>query len=223
MENLTKNNSSCAGIAAGNFFTARCLPILMTDAARLRDDFRTTPDIALLTAQMARGDEAAYRNFYELYFNRLLRYLLVLTGNEENAREALQLTLLRVARHAKKFESEAAFWSWLTVLARSSVIDESRKTRRYLSFLDRFFRHSEVESSLAETETDARLLELLEINLSALAPDERALIEKKYFNRDSVSDIAAQLQSSEKAIESRLVRTRRKLKELILIQIKHEK
>ncbi|MEO5803173.1 MAG: sigma factor-like helix-turn-helix DNA-binding protein, partial [Verrucomicrobiota bacterium] len=94
---------------------------------------------------------------------------------------------------------------------------------RYLSFLDRFFRHSEVESSMAEAEADARLLELLEINLSALAPDERALIEKKYFHRDSVSDIAEQLQSSEKAIESRLVRVRRKLKELILVQLKHEK
>ncbi|MEO7299756.1 MAG: sigma factor [Verrucomicrobiota bacterium] len=111
----------------------------MTDAARLQDDFRITPDIPLLTAQMAKGDEAAYREFYELYFNRLLRYLLVLTGNEETAREALQLTLLRVARHAKKFESEAALWSWLTVLARSSVIDESRKASTLPLFPHPFF------------------------------------------------------------------------------------
>lgn len=223
MENLPKNNSLCASIAAENFLSMRCLPILMTDGTRLQDDFQRTPAISLLTSQMSKGEEAAYREFYELYFNRLLRYLLVLTRNEETAREALQLTFVRVARHAKKFQSEAAFWSWLTVLARSSVIDEKRKTRRYLSFLVRFFRHSEIETSLSEADTNVRLLELLEINLCALVPDERVLIEKKYFNRDSVGDIAEQLQSSEKAIESRLVRIRRKLKELILIQLKHEK
>src|SRR5437667_12869071 len=75
------------------------------------------PPIAIdaLTAQMSRGDEAAYRTFYDLYFGRLLRYLLVVThGQEEAAREALQLTLLRVVRYIKVFRSEEVFWSWLT-------------------------------------------------------------------------------------------------------------
>ncbi len=53
---------------------------------------------------MVRGDETAYRIFYDAYFDRLLRYLLVVTGgNEEVAREALQLALVRVVRHVKCF------------------------------------------------------------------------------------------------------------------------
>src|SRR5437016_11856184 len=97
-------------------------------------------DIAALTAGMAAGDEDAYRMFHELYFRRLLRYLLVVTGGrEEAAREALQLTLLRVVRHVRKFNSEEAFWSWLTVLARSAVVDETRKRHRYFAFLERLF------------------------------------------------------------------------------------
>ena len=70
---------------------------------------------------MARGDQNAYRRFYELYFDRLLRYMLVVTGNEQAAREALHSTMLRVARHARRFDSEAVFWRWLTVLGRSSA------------------------------------------------------------------------------------------------------
>src|SRR3989442_913928 len=89
-------------------------------------------DTAALTVRMARGDESAYREFYAGYFDRLLRYLLVVTqGREEAAREALQLTLMRVVRHIKKFDTETALWSWLTVLARSSVVDEQRKRTRY--------------------------------------------------------------------------------------------
>ena len=61
-------------------------------------------DVAALTRAMALGDEAAFRQFYDAYFDRLLRYLLVVTGgNEQAAREALQGALVRVARHVKPF------------------------------------------------------------------------------------------------------------------------
>src|SRR5438128_10786260 len=95
-------------------------------------------DIAALTGRMTAGDEDAYRMFHELYFQRLLRYLLVVTGGrEEAAREALQLALLRVVRHIRKFDSDEAFWSWLTVLALSDVVDEQPKQHRYRAVLDR--------------------------------------------------------------------------------------
>src|SRR5271154_889817 len=83
------------------------------------------PDVPDLTARMARGEEVAFHEFYRLYFNRLLRYLFVVAGGrEEIAREALQLAFVRVARHVRRFDSEAAFWNWLAVLARQCVADE---------------------------------------------------------------------------------------------------
>ena len=179
-------------------------------------------DLAALTACMAKGDEDAYRMFHELYFQRLLRYLLVVTGGrEEAAREALQLALLRVVRHIRKFDSEEAFWSWLTVLARSAVVDEERKRHRYLAFLDRFFQREEVEA-VADSDADERLNELLEQNLDTLSWDERELVNRKYFARESVKEIAADTGATEKAIESQLVRVRRKLKQCILAQLKDE-
>src|SRR5439155_9229724 len=174
-------------------------------------DARPSVDIGALTARMAAGDEDAYRMFHELYFHRLLRYLLVVTaGREEAAREALQLALLRVVRHIRKFDSEEAVWSWLTVLARSAVVDEQRKRGRYRSFLDRWFQRKQVEAA-ADTNADERLRELLEQNLDALPWDERDLINRKYFARESVKEIAADVGATEKAIESQLVRIRRKL------------
>ncbi|MBI2924657.1 MAG: sigma-70 family RNA polymerase sigma factor [Verrucomicrobia bacterium] len=172
---------------------------------------------------MSRGDEMAYRTFYDLYFNRLLRYLLVVTrGDEDAAREALQQTLLRVVRHVRPFDSEPVFWSWLTVLARSSIVDEERKRRRYLSFLDRFFQGQQIEASAAADGTDAHLLALLEKHLATLAEHERELVEQKYFATASVKEIAADCEQSEKAVESRLVRIRKKLREAILAELKHE-
>jgi RNA polymerase sigma-70 factor (ECF subfamily) len=183
-----------------------------------------TPDIAALTRAMARGDEAAFREFYDAYFDRLLRYLLVVTGgHEEAAREALQLALVRVVRHVKPFEAEEKFWSWLTVLARSALSDQTRKRRRYLAFLDRFTQHARVElTDQGNSQPDTKLLALLDRSVAALPPDERALVERKYFARRSVREIAGELQMSEKAVESRLVRIRRKIKDTMLAGLNHE-
>ena len=181
------------------------------------------PDIPSLSARLAGGGESAFREFYALYFSRLLRYLLALArGREDLARDALQSTLIRVAKHAKPFETEEAFWSWLTVLARSALVDEQRKSARYGSFLSRWFAHREVIEAVPEADAAARLSESLETALAQLPEDERALVLSKYIDGQSVRDIAAEMGTTEKAVESRLTRLRRKLKDLILENCSHE-
>ena len=175
---------------------------------------------------MTQGDENAYRMFHEAYFQRLFRYLLVVAaGDEDAAREAVQSTYLRVVRYIKTFDDESRFWNWLTVLARTALADQRRKRSRYRAFLERFTGHARVESESnpsADGQADARLLAALEHSLGGLAAEERELVERKYFVRESVRDIAAALQLTEKAVESRLTRVRLKLKSETLNGLKDE-
>lgn len=166
----------------------------------------------------------AYRAFYDAYFDRLWRYLLVVAaGNEGAAREALQAAFVRVTRHIKIFQRENVFWSWLTVLARSAFSDETRKRRRYFSFLERFTRHAAVESDGASNNRAGEQLQiLLERHVASLPPDERKLVEQKYFARRAIREIAVELQTTEKAVESKLSRIRRKLKNAVLTELKNE-
>jgi len=188
------------------------------------EDPRELPDITALTRRMTEGDEMAWRTFYDACFDRLWRYLLVVAaGNEDAAREALQATLLRVTRHIKVFRDENSFWSWLTVLARSAFADETKKRRRYFLFLDRFTRHTNVELDGAdERQTDERLKSLLERHVALLPPDERNLVEQKYFARRAVREIADELHMTEKAVESKLSRVRKKLKDAVLAELNNE-
>lgn len=173
---------------------------------------------------MVAGEETAYRTFHEAYYPRLTRYLLVVaSGDEDAAREALQAAFVRVVRHIKVFDDEARFWNWLTVLARTAFLDQRRKRNRYLAFLDRFTVHAQSEASIVENgQADARLLAALEFCVQALPEEERALVDRKYLGRESVRDMAASLQASEKAVESRLGRVRQKLKEALVASLKHE-
>jgi len=183
------------------------------------------PPIATLTRRMAEGDEMAWRTFYNAYFDRLWRYLLVVaSGNEDTAREAMQGALIRVARHVKVFHDETTFWSWLTVVARTAFADETKKRRRYFSFLDRFTSQTKIEfNGISGAQTDERLRTLLERHVKSLPPDEQKLVEQKYFEHRSVREIAVELQTTEKAVESKLSRIRGKLKDAVLAELNEQK
>jgi len=218
------NNSLCLeSLGLEPFVSMFRVAPLITSKAKSQDEARPAPDIATLTHLMSKGDEEAFREFHGAYFGRLLGYLLVVTKDEQLAREALQATLLRVVRHARRFDSEEAFWSWLTVLARSAAADERRRATRYASFLDRFFQKASVDNVNNVNETRSRLKEVLEINLAALPVEERELLEQKYFDRQSVRAIAQTSELSDKAVESRLTRIRQKLRDMVLAQLKHER
>jgi RNA polymerase sigma factor (sigma-70 family) len=173
---------------------------------------------------MVAGEEHAYRTFHEAYYSRLTRYLLVVAhGDEDAAREALQAAFVRVVRHIKVFEDESHFWNWLTVLARSALADQRRKRSRYQAFLERFTHHARAEAAAAENgPADSKLLTALEDSVRTLPAEERLLVDRKYRDRESVRDIAASLQLSEKAVESRLGRVRQKLKDAMLTVLKNE-
>ena len=174
-------------------------------------------DVAALTRGMVSGNENAYRTFYDAYFDRLSRYLLVVAaGKEEAMRDAVQATFVRVVRHIKVFPDDAQFWAWLTVVARSAFSDQTRTHRRYLAFLDRFTTHAHTQRELAaDPSAEEDLDQRLQQAVAQLPSDERLLVERKYFEQRSVREIAAELGTSEKAIESRLVRVRRKIKDTV--------
>ena len=61
------------------------------------------------------------------YQHRLLRYLLYLTGNREQAEDLFQEVWMRVLVRGSQYNGQARFETWLFTIARNLVIDLSRK------------------------------------------------------------------------------------------------
>lgn len=181
-------------------------------------------DTARLTRRIAAGEEAAFREFHERYFNRLYQFLLVVTrGQEHEAREALQQTLLRVVRHARGFESEDAFWNWLQVLGRSAARDAGRKQQRYAALLQKFALHARTDVGAQTGPANNLLRTALEESLAELDPEDRRLIEGKYLDGSTVKELSAHSGLTDKAVESRLLRLRRQLRERLIKKLtRHE-
>jgi RNA polymerase sigma-70 factor (ECF subfamily) len=171
----------------------------------------------MLTRRMAEGDEGAFRKFHELYFDRLYQFLLaVARGQEQDAQEALQETFVRVARSARRFDSEEIFWCWLKAVARNAARDGGRKRRRYFDFLEKFALQSREQSTEKDLDFGGELEECLE----ELTVEERELIEAKYVQGESIREISAIRGMSEKAVESRLLRLRRRLRARLLQKLR---
>lgn len=192
-------------------------------APRPQEKEQAERGVEVLTGQMLKGDEQAWIQFHQQYSGRLFRYLLVmLHGNEQGASEMLQITMARVARYLHRFTQEEVLWCWLTRLARNAAIDEYRKNAAHRERLAHYHDHQATHPPIPPDESGQILRSALEACLESLPLEDRSLIERKYFDREPLLQIALSLGITEKAAESRLLRARRALKNLLLNRLHEE-
>jgi RNA polymerase sigma factor (sigma-70 family) len=195
-------------------FSPRLIPAEAQGAA-------TAADLGRLTAALARGDDDAWLEFHRCYGPAIFRQLLALTrGDHDLAKEALQRTYLRVAKHVRSCDAEPMFRAWLRTVARSALLDCWRRRR---SFTDLLFRKWQEPPELADPTADDRLMDELDAALARLDASDRILLEGKYFSGFEVRTLAEQLAITPKAVESRLTRARAALRrELLSALQRHE-
>ena len=195
------------------------IALLMTSEICDSENSNHRSDLSRMTKQMSRQNEAAYREFFNLYYKRLWAYLITVSkGNFNDVEEAVQLTLIRVVKNIRAFEREDVFWNWLTRLAKSAYIDCYRKQSTFQKLVSSFRQYRENSDSY-QTSTSTEIC--IEQALNRLDSANQQLIRWKYFDNWSYDAIADELGVSSKAIESRLGRARKKLKQLILELARH--
>jgi len=180
-------------------------------------------DTPALTAALRAGDESAFRWLHEHSHARLMRYGFALArGDGALAAEIAQATYLRVVRHIRVLPDEAALWSWLACAARSAATDFGRTGGRYRGALTRFsewLRGQPETSADNSAEAEAQLLTALDAALAQLTAEERDLIADRYFHRVPLEQTAVRLNTTARAIEGRLARTRQRLRDLIATEL----
>lgn len=184
----------------------------------MKVDLHGEPALVDWTRRLAEGDEEAWRWFHQRYYLPLLRYASQRAGNPSHAGEIVQQGYLRVARHVRPFTSEGDFWNWLCCVVRCAAVDHGRGTSRRLILMEKFthWRAAQTPDGTHSPDTEPPAAELLEEALSKLAEDESVLLRRKYCDGWSTRDLAAELGTTPKAVESRLGRLRERLRNLLL-------
>lgn len=90
-----------------------------------------------ISAGLKRQEAGLLDELIVRYQHRLLRYLLYLTGNREQAEDLFQEVWMRVLVRGGQYNGQARFETWLFTIARNLLIDLRRK--RTMSSLDELF------------------------------------------------------------------------------------
>ena len=170
------------------------------------------------TRLLAEGDEAAWRWFHERYYVSLLRYAAHRCGDAAAASEIVQIAYLRIARHAKPFSGESDFWGWLCCIVRCVAIDNSRHIKRRSLLMEKYahWRASQTDDETKWHPSNKHALALIDEALETLPDEDAALIRRKYCEGSTTDELASSLGTTSKAVEHRLARLRKQLREIIL-------
>jgi len=161
-----------------------------------------------LISRVAAGDEAAFRQLYERYGDRVFRYALTLLRNLHLAEEVVQETMVAIWRGAGSFKGGSRVSTWIFGIARNQAH----------ALLRREVRGERVPEEPLTLPDPAEAVEREGRVLSALAelpPDQREVVVLAFYEGLSYREIASLLGVPEGTVKSRMHLAKRKLREAL--------
>lgn len=196
------------------------------DDVEEREPLEETPtrhervDGAALLERIAKGEEKALEEFYEIYFSRLYRFVFYRVGRDHHhSEEVIHDTFMEAVEKAGQYNpSRGSVESWLITLSRNRIrstnalMTRPHEYEKSWSMVD-----GELESlfadmnknNLPESALESEYLRTLVGAIMGTLPQEYAkLLEMKYISNLPVRDISKAVHKTEKAVESQLTRAR---------------
>ncbi len=174
-------------------------------------------DVDLL-AQLRKGDPRATEQLLARHEHQIYRFGLRMCGNEEDARDVLQETLLAAFKNLETFRGEAQLSTWLYQVARSFCIKQRRRHQGEPSHHESM--ECEAVKSIASdnTEPDAQahareVGHVIEAAMASLPQEHREAIVLRDVEGLLAEEAALVVGVSVGAFKSRLHRARLELKQ----------
>jgi RNA polymerase sigma-70 factor, ECF subfamily len=179
-------------------------------------------DEHLLVAAAKKGDTAAFEELVHRYESKIFRLTKNITGNREDAEDAMQDAFLKAYAHLDGFQGDSRFYTWLVRIAANEALMRLRKRRPGQLSLDEPIEgdadlmpreledwRPSPEREYAQAEMQGILAEVIE----KLEPEYRIVLVLRDLEELSTQETADALGISVTAVKSRLLRARLKLRE----------
>lgn len=177
-----------------------------------------------LAKRVAKGDGAAFDEFFREYFPRLFRFTLTRTGNDEAlAEEIVQQTMCQVVRKIGSYRGEALLFTWLCQICRNETAAIFRKRGLEQSEAIGLEDNPAVQAALESMSGDGHrpdaarrqdeIARFVRVTLEYLPGNYATALEMKYIHGNSVDEIGEALGIGSKAAESVLSRARSAFRE----------
>lgn len=169
---------------------------------------------------LLRGSSSELKAFFDEYFSRLYRFTIVrVSGEHEVAKEIVQTTLSKIVMNIRSFKGDATLFTWMCSICSNEISDHLKKQGRFDSVIELQGTSAELDSiptsglvagpERPDTvfDRDQRTLSIHE-TLDRLPTRYGDVLEWKYIEGLSVSEIADRLSLPHSAAQSLLYRAR---------------
>ena len=151
----------------------------------------------------------------KLHYGPLIRYVIApILSDSRDREEVFSDVLIRVWDRVDQFDPKHGSWAnWISTIARNAAIDRARRNPSTGAELTETIPapNSDPEQELLRMERQ----KALHMALNSLESSDKALFYRKYYYRQSTAQIAAEYGTTERAIEGRLYRIKRKLRKVL--------
>ena len=151
----------------------------------------------------------------KLHYGPLIRYVITpILPDERDRDEVFSDIIIRVWDRVDQFDPNQGSWTnWLSATARNAAIDRTRRNPPPGAELVETIPapHSDPEQELLRKEKQKALHRAI----NSLEWSDAALFYRKYYYRQSTAQIAAEYGTTERAIEGKLYRIKRKLRKIL--------
>ena len=180
-----------------------------------------------LARRIDAGDEAAFRDLFDRFYPRLYRFVMARTGGDaEAAEEVVQRSFCKAIERLDSYRAEASLYTWFCQICRNTLVDYWRAQKRDVTAVVLLEDHPELRGLLESLEAPALeqpdallwqqdLSRLVQATVDTLPQHYGDVLEWKYVDGLSVSEIADRLAVGVKAAESLLGRARAAFREAI--------
>lgn len=172
-----------------------------------------------LMLDFQKGDHGAFDMLYREHAAPLARFFWRSTRNEHLSRELVQETFLKIHRYRANYQPRASFKTYLYTIARSTLIDNWKKTKGAMSTeLDEARVPDQAASGNPERVAEGReVVKKVRTAMLKLPERQRTALQLVRFEGMSYADAATTIGVSVKALKSLLNRARKQLLEQVEI------
>ena len=171
-----------------------------------------------LVRRVVRGDERAFREFFDHYYPRVYRFC-TRRLDDPAAEDVAQIVMIQATRKLASYRGEAALFTWLGQIARNEISSHYRSNARHRHLValdDNEQVRAEVESLAADPLLNpddqahqSQRQAMVALILDHLPGQYGNVLEWKYMEGLSVAEIAERMDTSATAIQSMLARARK--------------
>jgi RNA polymerase sigma factor (sigma-70 family) len=168
-----------------------------------------------LAARFKAGDAGAFDQLVCAHQDRVARLAVRLLGRDAEISDIVQEIFLSVFTGLKRFRQESRFSTWLTTIAINKCRTYARRNERRRQLLRWMFWARADARTNNEPLPAAETVEQLRHAVDRLPLSLREPVVLRYFEELSIDEISEVLNISTGAVEVRLTRGRKKLKEAL--------